>query len=624
MSSQFDPLITSSHSKICVIAAPGSGKTSQLLIPKAKALLDDPAVKPEEVLLLTFSRLSAQDLKRKVASLEHIPKAMTVHSCALAFLMSENNHTIRDRVDSIVLDFERDILLSDLKIVFPSRHKRNELKKDLKEFSAGWAITPHDQVFVENDYQQSFRAAVVNWLVEHKAALMEEIVYFAVDLARQLPDARLLNEPQYILVDEYQDLNELEQAFVDTLAAKSQLLIVVGDPDQSIYSFKFAHPQGINDFFDRHDVQTLSGLTTWRCPRKVVYFANQLLKQISPGRESLLEARAGAIDGDVEFFARETQDEEFALVLQSVAKQLASGIKPNDIIVLAPKKVLGADFVSFANEHKGAAGIANPTEFHLCLKPTFTAFEKERVLLLALVAKPDSLLHARAYLGLGDDKSHFSKQLRGLKDTWGSLQRVLDGATSADVPIQKKRLKQLTQRVEALRGFMKAHENSDDLDEVLNELFPDGNDSVAGVRAMLLNLRESDDTVKSLYAKFVDYLRTIPHQEHQIRVMTLMASKGLEADHVYIIGCNAGNIPGDNRSEHLSELEHREEQLRFLYVGFTRAKRSLRVSWSQYLPFAQTKAHHTPAVGTITKGGKKVGRVGICDFLQNLRGVQWQ
>ena len=83
------------------------------------------------------------------------------------------------------------------------------------------------------------RMLIVNWLEEHEAAMMEEIVYFAVDLARQLPDARVLAEPQFIFVDEFQDLNRLEQEFIGQLAAQSQLLLVVGDPDQSIYSFKY-------------------------------------------------------------------------------------------------------------------------------------------------------------------------------------------------------------------------------------------------------------------------------------------------------------------------------------------------------------------------------------------------
>jgi len=117
---------------------------------------------------------------------------------------------------------------------------------------------------------------------------------------------------------------------------------------------------------------------------------------------------------------------------------------------------------------------------------------------------------------------------------------------------------------------------------------------------------------------------TRPSLDGTVRVMTLMASKGLQADHVYIIGCNSGNIPGENRSVHLSEAEHRQEQLRLLYVGFTRAARTLMVSWAREIPFRQARGHNTPAVRTIRRRGQPpVAVVGLSDFLQNLN-AQWE
>lgn len=425
------------------------------------------------------------------------------------------------------------------------------------------------------------------------------------------------------MVDEYQDLNRLEQEFIDAIAKVSKLLVVVGDPDQSIYSFKFAHPDGIRGFGDRADVQTHKGLTTWRCPKAVVTYANQLLQQADPGRTAFLDTPDGAGDGEVVFVTKTNQDGEFQHVLSDISQRLSAGAAAKDIIVLVPRKKLGSEFVKYANANKTAAGIGAATDFCLSLKPDFTALEKERLLLLGLVAKPDSLLHIRAYIGL-PDATHFAKELHALKTEHGNLGAVMQKASAAAIPAKKVRLKQLATRVERLRAFIKAHEDSTSVNGAVDELFPDGEPEVAAVRSVLVALIEPTDTLVSLYGKFVDYMRTIPHQDTQVRVMTLMASKGLEADHVYILGCNAGNIPGENRSAHLSDLQHRQEQLRLLYVGFTRARKSLIVSWSQYLSFAQSKKHHTPSVGTVTYAGKPVSKVGICEFLQDLKDVTWQ
>ena len=74
----------------------------------------------------------------------------------------------------------------------------------------------------------------------------------------------------------------------------------------------------------------------------------------------------------------------------------------------------------------------------------------------------------------------------------------------------------------------------------------------------------------------------------------------------------------------MMDQEHREEQRRLLYVGFTRAKKSLSVSWSQLILFGQAKGHYTASVGTVKIAGKTYSRVGISDFLQDLKGITWE
>ncbi len=100
--------------------------------------------------------------------------------------------------------------------------------------------------------------------------------------------------------------------------------------------------------------------------------------------------------------------------------------------------------------------------------------------------------------------------------------------------------------------------------------------------------------------------------------MTLIASKGLEAEHVFIMGCNDGNIPGDNRSAYLSDHEYKQEQRRLLYVGVTRAKKGLTMSWSRNIPFRQSRGHYTRSVRTVTIGGVRYSQVGLSEFLQDV------
>ena len=616
----FDEILKSTASRISVIAAPGSGKTKRVLLPKSQQVLADQEIDPKSVLFLTFSRLSAKDLKDRVGSMERTPRVSTVHSMCLAFLLSENSHGMRKRVESIVLDFEKEALLWDIKLIFPEQDKR-DLEKMLNEFSAGWAVQPHDKVFEEDEQKRRFKAAVINWLNEHEAATMEEIVYGAVELAKQLGQTDFIRSPQHIFIDEYQDLNLLEQEFIEILATESKLLLAVGDPDQSIYSFKYAHPSGIKSF--AKSAESYSSLKTGRCPKKIVEIANQLLVQADPGRTDLLES-IQENDGEVHFIQKTTQEKEFSHALKSIAERLKGGAAPSDVIILVPKKALGSDFTEYANLHKKEVDISEEINFKFDSKINLTAIQHERILLLGLIIKPDSLLHIRGYLGLGDMRTN-AREIKLLKDKYGNLVNVLKVATPDDFPSRQTRIRKLCNRVIELRSFLDSHKNAEDINLILEELFPTEQDDTKAIRTILEELKEEEDTLSSLYSKLIDYMRGIPTSPQDVRVMTLMGSKGLEADHVYILGCNDGNIPGSNRSSHLSDIEHKEEQRRLLFVGVTRAKKSLTISWARYIPLSQSRQQHTRGLNAVRVPGHPTQMtLGISEFLQGLNGITWE
>ena len=614
-----EQVLESTSNKICVIAGPGCRKTTGILIPKVKQVLADGSTDPSSVLILTFSRLSAKDLRNKVKDLDRAPRAATVHSFCLSFLLSEDNHAIRARVDSILLDFERETLLSDLSLILPNANRR-ALRTTLNKFSAGWATQPHDEVFEKADDERAFKNAVVNWLFEYEAAMMEEIVYHAVDLAHQLPDAAFLNAPQFVFVDEFQDLNRLEQEFINCLSHKCNLLLVVGDPDQSIYSFKYAHPSGLVEFSKNSGAAQFESVISWRCPKCVIKHANDLLLQAAPDRSTLLTPAPNAIEGEVHFVRKEYQVDEFAYVLKAVAERL-KGDDPAQILVLVPRRKLGQEFVEFAEVHKQESGVPNEVRFSFAAKHAFNETEQNALLQFSLLARPDSLVHRRSYLGLGDDK-HFAAEFGILKDRYGSVAKTFDSASADDFPKAQRRVRRLCDKVQGLRTFLDTHATAD-LDAVLDLLFPEASLHVADIRTILMSLREEGDTLSSLYRKLLDYIQNLPDDDKTIRVMTLIGSKGLDANHVFILGCNAGNMPGERWSEHISDTEHRNEQRRLLYVGFTRAKKSLCVSWSRRIPFRQSKGHKTPGLRTVTHGGIRYIEVGISEFLQALR-VMWE
>ena len=608
---KFEEILASSAQKICVIAGPGSGKTKGILVPKAKQIIANRGIDTEEVLIISFSRLSAQDLKESVKDFDRVPRASTLHSICLSFLLSEDNHDIRKRVESIVIDFEKQIMLSDLKILFPGTDKR-ELKRMLDEFSAGWAVRPHDEVFNEDGTRKSFKAAVINWLDEHEAAMMEEIVYHAVDLAKKLR-SDFIEKPQYIFVDEYQDLNKLEQEFVVLLGANSKLVLAVGDPDQSIYSFKYAHPEGIISFAESDNVEKHSLTYSGRCAKKILNVANQLLRQGNPSRTNFLMPLPDAIEGEVSLEQKEKQDEEFGFVCNAILQRINNGADPKDIIVLVPRKKLGVEFVRYTKTQQ----LPDDLSFKFIVKNEYSEIEQEKILLLGVVANPNSILRIRTYAGL-KDRNNYSNEFAQLKRKYGNLREVIQRADPNDFDRRQKKVRSLCTHLQEIRRFVEQHKDNANLNEMLDEIIPSTNEELEDLRNIFMELREEEDTVQTLYSKFLDYSRTLEARGRVVKVMTLIASKGLEAEYVFIMGCNDGNIPGDNRSVYLSDHEYKQEQRRLLFVGVTRAKKGLTVSWSRNIPFYQSRGHYTRSVRTVTIGGVKYSQVGLSEFLQDV------
>src|SRR5579859_37955 len=609
--SKYKEILNSKAKKVCVIAGPGTGKTKGILIPKTEALLKA-GVSPEQILLLSFSRLSALDLENRVHAKVG---ASTVHSFCLSFLLSENNHDIRNRLESLVFDFEEDSLICDLKIEFPAVHKL-DLKRMLKGYKAGGATAQQDTALEHDDEERKFKYAVMNWLKEHRATLLGEIMYSGLELVKHLGHTELLAKIKYILVDEYQDLNKLEQEFVNKLAEGTELLLAVGDPDQSIYSFKFAHPDGILEFKEAAEAHSIDYCA--RCGKKIVALANQLLLQAAPNRKNLPKSLPECHDGEVSLVRPfDSQAEEFQYAFELIVKRLRKGAKPEEILVLVPRKGLADQFLRSLDETKIGLLKELGASVKLASKSGFSQDERRSVLLFSLAAHPASLLHMRTYLGL-DDGERFAAEFAEGKQKYGSLEKFIGNANPEDFSAKKIRLRRLCKGIEDLKATIKGFEQKA-IPEIIDMLFPKDNEDLSWINDALAALKEDGDSIAALHRKFTDYVRSAPNKPGIIRVMTLGLSKGLDAEHVVIMGASSGNIPGENYSDYLSDEECVAEQRRLLYVGMTRAKKSLTITWSRYIPYGQSQTQQTQHAGVRRRAGEEPHvKLTLCEFLQGL------
>lgn len=220
--------------------------------------------------------MAATDLKNELAALgiegcDEVD-AVTLHS--LCFRMLDRTAVLEatGRHPRPLLAFEERFMIEDLNgDGFGGIRDR---QRRLQAFNAAWArLQSEEPGWPADAIDGAFHEALLAWLRFHRAILVGELVPVALSYLRNNPEATLLTAYDHVFTDEYQDLNKAEQVLIDLLGENGTHTIV-GDEDQSIYSFKHAHPEGIREFVCEEEI----GLDVCRrCPVQVIDMANSLI-----------------------------------------------------------------------------------------------------------------------------------------------------------------------------------------------------------------------------------------------------------------------------------------------------------------------------------------------------------
>lgn len=608
------------------LAGPGTGKTFALIRRLAR-LLDD-GVEPRRILVVTFARTAARDLVAAAARLgeaaanELAPR--TLHSYCFSILGRQRVLQATGRVPRIALDFERSILLADLEGPFGSLTDRKAL---VLAFEAAWARRQaEDPGQPVEGLDQAFQDALLRALRWHRGMLVGEVVPVALSYLRNNPQAEERTAFDHVLVDEYQDLNRAEQDVLDLLS-ESGNLAVIGDDDQSIYSFKWANPEGIREFADDHPgTRDVEFTICRRCPHRVVAMAQTLIQR-NPGRiRGALTARRLNPPGEIHNVQwRSTSDEADGLA-RFVIQNIEEGVDAGQCLVLANDRRIG-----YAIRDAIRIGGVECNSFFR-EEAVGTESAREALTFLTLLARPGDRLALRAWLAFGSTTQRRPAYRRLLQaaraedvDVWEMLRRVSVGETQIPYTADAvARWEGLLERLNALDPIR------DDMGAVVDEIFPDGDAELALLRASAVEAIEEVDGLSQL-ADAVSYgvsQREVPLEAADVRVMSMHASKGLTADLVVLAGLVEGVVPRvDTRLPDAEQEAKLQEQRRLFFVAMTRTRNIL--VFSSYSQLDAATAHRLQcARGRRVPGGF---RTFACSFLDELgdecpapiRGEDW-
>ncbi len=597
-----------------VVAGAGSGKT-RTVVHRVGHLMEAHGVYPTEILAVTFTNKAAAEMKTRVVDLVG-PQASqiwvsTFHSSGVRILRAYGE-AVGLRPGFVIYDDGDQ--LDVIKTVFagiPSageinpRYLRSVIDKcksnlwspeDLAREGEEWMSGMPKDVAVEGfrRYQNAMRRA--------NAIDFGDLLSMVVELFRKEPEIldKIQQRAVFIHVDEYQDTNKAQYEFARLLAGKYRNLLVVGDPDQGIYSFRGADIQNILDFQnDYQDAVVFRLEENYRSNARILEVANVLIAHNTERLEKVL--RAVKPDGEpVRFYRAPDHRSEAEFVANRIEHLQGNGANLDKIAILyrtnAQSRVLEERFIRSNVAYKLVGG----TSF-------YDRQEIKDILSLARLAiNPDDDIAIKRALkrpkrGVGD--ASISKL-----EEWARANRVslFSAFGHADEILERggKNAQEFHTLILELGEYASEHTPSEflklamDASGYLEMLKTDKSETRAESEARLENLeellvgaeewqKENDGNIEAYLddaalLSSVDDARTKRENkgepEAAVTFMTMHNAKGLEFEEVFIVGLEEGLLP--HRSS-IVEPGGIEEERRLFYVGITRAMDRLTMTMAE-------------------------------------------
>ncbi len=585
---------------LLVIAGAGSGKT-RTIVAKIEYLIRK-GFDPKRILAITFTNKAAKELKDRIKNSlgVNLPWVGTFHSVANRILRWGGKF-IGIAPDFVILDREdaRRVLKQVLKD-FDTDLDDNLYEEAISKYKEGGKFISTDEGFIAIDTLDHFWEvfeAYQRRLKQLNALDFSDLLYFTVKLLKENPRVRekLKNHFQYILVDEYQDTNEIQYEFIKLIARNN--VCVVGDPNQAIYQWRGANPENILRFKENFSPKVVKLERNYRSKGVILEIANAVIKNCNPKWVSLIpQLKTDKDFGEKPLVRRFENEEEEALWIAKEIKLLKErGYKLKDIAVLVRS--------SYLTEKIEKAFVKEGIVYTIVGTARFYERKeiKDTLAFLRFLHNPaDDLAFERilrAFFGRKWEKV-YKTLVRFYKTDWIETLKIVA------YHLEEEFREPLTKFLQALVNIKWEEVQTryaEYLQKLLDEidyyelLYRENNpqDRIENVE-YFLRLAQSSQSKGRTLAEFLQLITLLQSEMEDkgrgVKVMTVHASKGLEFSVVFLPRLEEGVFPHKSAFENEEELE---EERRLFYVAVTRAKEKL------YLSYVRKKN---------TKSGKEIER----------------
>lgn len=589
-----DEAIKHGNGPCMVLAPPGSGKTL-IVTERTRYLIEESGVRPDQILVITFTRFAAREMKERFERLtagKNYPVTFgTFHSIFYGILKCAYgigaNNLMSEKESSVLLQEVLD--QTDIEST-PEVEDEEELVRELlrevgmvknglchlKDF--------HSKYLTQDEFAEVFRS-YEHQKKELKKFDFDDMLVQCYALFRKKPEILQgwQKRFQYILIDEFQDINRVQYEVIRMLAAPRYNLFVVGDDDQSIYGFRGAKPELMLYMKQEFpSLRTISLTVNYRSTEFITGAAARVILH----NDTRFYKRVQSFRGrgqNVHVQEVLDEQEEAQYVTEEIQKKLDQGIKPGEIAVLFRAAVQARMISEILSEHRIPFEMRDyVTNFyrHFIVKDMMAylqlaAGKRDRSLFLTICNRP---LRYLARNSMENRQVNFEN----LRKFYCDKDWMLDIIDQFDVDVRMMKNMAPYAAIQYIRKKI-------GYDDFLKEYAEKHQISWKQLMDVMAELEERSKNFKSYdeweihIAKYTQELeeqqakaRKIKgERENKVQLMTIHSAKGLEFEDVFVIHANEGEIP-HQKAEKKDEIE---EERRLFYVALTRAKNNLCISY---------------------------------------------
>ncbi|MFT0802857.1 ATP-dependent helicase [Bacillus swezeyi] len=587
--------VSAPEAPLLVLAGAGSGKT-RVLTARAAYMISQLNIPPSAILLVTFTTKAVKEMKERMASQYGLSERI------VSRLVTGTFHSLFYKIlchhDPVKWNGEHLLKWEWQKEQYIKMALAEE-RLDEKDFPIDQAIQqigywknaylPGEHIPFEDEWEKQVHRLYRHYEQqkrERRQFDFDDMASACYELFQERPDVLKRYQARFhaVLIDEFQDINPVQNTIIKLLASPEDNLTCVGDDDQSIYAFRGSSPSFILDFEkDYPNAKTIHLTTNYRSSHSIVASADAVVKKNKKRWPKMLKAVRDDLNKPLLFYPYD-EEEEAIMVVCDIQEKIEMGAKPDDFAVLYRTNSSGRAI--FERLHQSAIPytaeqgvrtfysrrIVRQMLSFLYLSQNQDDAEAVKQILPALFLKQSALNTLKA-LSITEDCTMV-----------GALEKLTDIK-----PFQLEKIKKIVpffaglktmKPVEAITFAEEKMGFSDYLRKRGNEgnKLEKGSDDLRDLKTAAKKFKTIPD-----FLEHVDHMRAAEKNKPDgrgVQLLTIHRAKGLEFNTVYILGAADGSIPHDFALETARKGDETalEEERRLLYVAMTRAEQHLYIS----------------------------------------------